>query len=254
MKIDLSAVAIVLLFVAPGYFAYVTRNHFAPRSLAPKGPTEEFAGFVVVSAFAQCLLGTVALILAFLAGLAYHLKPLHIFVWADGMDFQAWLHLHKSAGFAIVILYFLLSCAFGSMLGLPLALSDLSWKGRLGRWARSGKRGDWLRRQGVRGVIVEHPAIYTAMRPDLDEHGREKYVFVEAELRNSKGFYAGQVSNYSVSRDEDPHKLVLLRNVSYSPDDSTDYGPVISSQSVLLDLADVLVLRIQQASRDSESA
>ncbi len=249
MKIDFSAVAIVLLFVAPGYFAYRTRNHFAPRSLSPKGPTEEFAGFVVISAFAHCLLGAATLVLAVLAGLASHLNPLRFFVWADSIDFQVWLHLHKSAGFVIVISYFLLSCACGSVLGLPLALSDLSWKGGLFRWVQAGKRGAWLRRQGVRGIIVEQPAIYTALRPDLDEHGREKYVFVEAELRESKGFYAGQVSNYSVSRDEDPHKLVLLRNTSYSPDDSSAYEPVIPSGTVLIDLADVLVLRVQQVPR-----
>ena len=69
MKIDLSAVAIVLLFVAPGYLAYWTRNHFAPRSLAPKGPAEEFAGFVVVSACTHGLLGIVAIAFAALGGL-----------------------------------------------------------------------------------------------------------------------------------------------------------------------------------------
>lgn len=249
MKIDLSAVVIVLLFVAPGYFAYWSRNLFAPRSLSPKGPTEEFAGFVVVSAFVHCLFGAATLFLAVLAGVASHLNPSLCFVWADNFDWQLWMHLHRSAELAITVSYFLLSCAIGYLLGLPLALSNLSRMGWFWRWFQAGERGAWLRRQGVRGIIVEQPAIYTALRPELDELGYEKIVFVEAELRDSKGFYAGQVSNYSVSKDEDPHKLVLLRNTMYSPNDSSRYAPVVPSGTVLIDLADVLVLRIQQIPR-----
>ncbi len=253
MKIDISAVVIVLAFVAPGYFAYWTRNHFAPRSLAPKGPTEEFAGFVVVSAIIHSILALVAIALAAVAGLAgvvAHLHPLWIFDWADQVDFQAWLTFHKSAGLGILSTYFLLSCGLGYFSGLPLALLDLNWQGWPWRWVQSGKRGLWLRRKGVRGVFGEHPAIYVALRPDLDADGRLNYVLVEAQLRDSKGFYTGQVSSYSISKDEDAHKLILLRDASFRPDDASQYIPV-NDKTVLLDLADVLVLRIQQLPRSS---
>lgn len=253
MKIDLSAVAIVLLFVAPGYLAYWTRNHFAPRSLAPKGPAEEFAGFVVVSACTHGLLGIVAIAFAALGGLELDLHPFgvhfdlfRVFAWADQFDLQGWLALHKGTALAILVIYFGLSCALGYLLGLPLALLDLNWHDSLWGWVRSGKLGNWMNRQGIRGTIGEQPAIYTALKPELDEYDRQKYVFVEAELRGSKGFYTGQVSDYSLSKDEDPHKLVLLRNTRYRSDDSTDYGPVTPGETVLIDLADVLILRIQQ--------
>jgi hypothetical protein len=253
MKIDISAVAIVLAFVAPGYFAYLNRNHFAPRSLAPKGPTEEFAGFVVVSAIIHSILALVAMILAAvagLAGMAAHLHPLWVFYWADQVDFQTWLTIHKSAGLGLLSAYFLLSCGFGYLSGLPLALLDLNWQGWPWRWVQSGKRGLWLRRRGVRGIFGEHPAIYGALRPDLDADGRLNYVLVEAQLRDSKGFYTGQVASYSISKDEDAHKLILLRDASFRPDDASHYIPV-SNKTVLLDLADVLVLRIQQLPRST---
>jgi len=255
MKIDISAVVIVLAFVAPGYFAYWTRNRFAPRSFAPKGPTEEFAGFVVISAIIHCVIVLVIIALAAVAGVAgmvAHLRPLWIFDWADQVDFQAWLAIHKSAGLGILSAYFLLSCVFGYLSGLPLALLDLNWQGWPWRWILSGKLGLWLRRRGVRGILSEHPAIYGALRPDLDADGRLNYIVVEAQLRDSMGFYTGQVASYSISKDEDAHKLVLLRDASFRPDDDSQYLPV-SNKTVLLDLADVLVLRIQKISQSASN-
>ena len=165
MKIDLSAVAIVLLFVAPGYLAYWTRNHFAPRSLAPKGPAEEFAGFVVVSACTHGLLGIVAIAFAALGGLELDLHPFgvhfdlfRVFAWADQFDLQGWLALHKGTALAILVIYFGLSCALGYLLGLPLALLDLNWHDSLWGWVRSGKLGNWMNRQGIRGTIGEQPS------------------------------------------------------------------------------------------------
>jgi hypothetical protein len=253
MKIDISAVVIVPAFVAPGYFAYWTRNHFASRSLAPKGPTEEFAGFVVVSALIHCLLALAVIALGAvvgLAGIVLHQPPLWVFIWADQFDFQAWLALHKSAGLGLLSTYFLLSCGLGYFAGLPLALLDLNWQGWPWRWIQSGKRGLWLRRRGVRGIFGEYPAIYGALRPDLDADGRLKYVLVEAQLRDSKGFYTGQVASYSISKDEDAHKLILLRDASFRPDDASEYLAV-RDKTILLDLADILVLRIQQIPQSS---
>lgn len=246
MKIDLSAVAIILIFVAPGYLAYRTRNRFAPRSLAPKGPTEEFAGFVVVSALIQALLGLIVVLCAVLGGLAFHHGPFWLMTGQHGAELYGWLSLRQDVGFAVLALDFLISCGFGYFIGLPLALLDLSWEGWLWSWTRSGRSGNWLRRHGLRGIIGEHPAIYVALRPDLDEHGRQKVVFVEAELRDSKGFYTGQVASYSLARDEEAHKLVLLRDAWFRPDASSENEPV-QSDTVLIDLTDVLVLRIQQA-------
>lgn len=250
MKIDFSAVAIVLAFVAPGYFAYWTRNHFAPRSLAPKGPTEEFAGFVVVSAIIHSFLALGAFVLAALSGLLTHGDPLWAFAWMDKTALAAWPASIKAAGFALLSAYFLLSCVCGYLLGLPLALLDLNWQGWPWRWVQSGRRGVWLRRKGVRGVIGEHPAIYGALRPELDAQGRPKYVLVEAQLRDANGFYTGQVASYSISKDEDAHKLILLKDVSFRPNDSSAYVPA-ASVTVLLDLADVLVLRIQQVPKEA---
>lgn len=247
MKIDGSTLAILLFFVTPGYLTYWVRNHFVPRSQSPRGTTEELAGFVVVSAFIHCLLGSVATFSLLLHGAIQKYDPTFDFPWVNSLITDAWWQQNLAAGLIGVIAYFLVSCMAGLAVGVPMALYSLSWEGSLWSSFREelDDKGAWLRRHGIRGVIAEQPAIYTALRPGLGKDGQENVVLVEAELRDGCGFYIGQVASYSISKDEDAHKLLLLRQAQYSKDRVSDYGPP-GSGTVLIDLADVLVLRVTQ--------
>jgi len=247
MKIDGSTLVILLFFVAPGYLTYWVRNHFVPRSQSPRGATEELAGFVVVSAFVHCLLGLLATFFLLLHGAIQNCDPTSDFSSINLIVTDSWWHQNLAIGLITVIAYFLVSCMAGVAIGLPMALYSLSWEGLLWRSLRRElvDKGAWLRRHGIRGLIAEQPAIYTALRPQLSDDGEENAVLIEAELRDGRGFYIGQVDSYSISRDEDTHKFVLLRQAQFSQDRVSDYETPRSG-TVLIDLADVLVLRITQ--------
>jgi len=247
MKIDVSTLVVLLFFVAPGYLTYWVRNHFVPRSQSPRGATEELAGFVVVSAFVHCFLGLLATLGLLLHGAIQNCDPVSGFSPINLILTDSWWHQNPGIGLIAAIAYFLVSCMAGVVIGLPIALYSLSWEGLLWRYLRGElvDRGAWLRRHGIRGLIAEQPAIYTALRPQLGEDGEELAVLIEAELRDGRGFYIGQVDSYSISRDEDTHKFVLLRQAQFSQDRVSDYETP-KPGTVLIDLADVLVLRITQ--------
>ena len=146
MKIDVSAIAILLFFVAPGYLAYWIRNHFVPRTLVARGATEELAGFVVVSAFIHCVLGLLATVGLLVHGAIRQCDPASDFTAINHLDISAWWQLHPSNGLIAAILYFLVSCGAGIVLGVPLALSTLTWKSAVWRMIRSefNDDGAWL--------------------------------------------------------------------------------------------------------------
>jgi hypothetical protein len=247
MKIDATAIAILLFFVTPGYLTYWVRNHFVPRSLAARGATEEIAGFVVASALVHCLLGLFVSLGFALHGAFQNCDVLSDFQWINTVGLEPWWLAHPTNGIALAIGYLLLSACLGAALGVPLALLSLRWKSSFWGSLQTAfhDNGTWLRRHGIRGLIAEQPAIYTALRPTLAPDGSENLVIIEAELRDSKGFYIGQVASYSIARDEEPHKIVLVRNAQFSQDNLSEYGP-IQPGTLLIDLADVLTLKISQ--------
>ena len=218
-----------------------------PRSQSPRGATEELAGFVAVSAFVHSIPGALATFGLLLHGAIQKFDPTSDFPSVNAIATDSWWQRNLAAGVISVIGYFLVSSTAGVAIGFPMALYSLSWEGSLWQWFRNElvDKGAWLPRHGIRGLIAEQPPIYTALRPELDEDGEEKAVLIEAELRDERGFYIGQVASYSISRDEDAHKLILLRQAQFSKDRASDYGPP-GSGTVLIDLADALVLRVTQ--------
>ncbi len=101
-----------------------------------------------------------------------------------------------------------------------------------------------LKRYGIRGLLSERPIIHDALTSSLDEIGNEQIVFIEAEMKDKTGFYAGQVASYTILKDEEPHKLVLLKSAYFKSDRTDDYRQLDCDQ-LLLDLADVVVLQVR---------
>jgi len=243
MKIDLSTIALILLAVLPGYFSFKVRNLLAPRSFAAKGPTEELASFVAVSVVVQAILAIASAGIAGLAGLASFRDIHYFFDLFDRHIGSFWLH--PSIAALATFAYVGIACAAGALFGLPLALFQIGGLPKL--WAAIAEEEEvrgWLKRNGIRGLLGERPIIYEALTPPLDKAGNEQILFLEAELKGSAGFYAGQVSSYTVLKDEEPHKLVLLKSPFFKPNRVSDYEE-LSCDQLLLDLADVLVLQVR---------
>lgn len=243
MKIDLSTIALILLAVLPGYCSFKVRNLFAPRSFAAKGPTEELASFVAVSVLVQTLIVLICAAIAAVAGLATFTDVHHYFDLFDSNIGNLWTHASVAALLAFA--YVGVACVTGGVLGLPLALFQLGGLAKI--WAGVTQEDEarvWLKRHGIRGLLGERPIIYEALTPSLDDAGNEQILFLEVELKDSAGFYAGQVASYTVLKDEEPHKLILLKSPFFKSARLAAYEELHCDQ-LLLDLTDVLVLQVR---------
>ena len=72
-------------------------------------------------------------------------------------------------------------------------------------------------------------------------------VFVEIELRDEQGFYSGQVSQYAIVKDEEPHKPIVLIDVWFKQNRQSEYTK-IDTDGILLDLADAIAVLVKQVS------
>ena len=170
----------------------------------------------------------------------------------DSVAISAWLNAHRTETAAGLAAYLATSCLTGLLTGIFLAVHTLNRDKGILRFLFRGRLGAWFAQHEVRGVVSDEPMIFSALRPEMGENGRTKAVWVEAELRDAHGIYTGLVASYSMGRDDSAHKLLLLENVLYIPTRESEYEPV-PNQSVLLDMADVLVLRIEQRPRKLDS-
>jgi hypothetical protein len=80
--------------------------------------------------------------------------------------------------------------------------------------------------------------------PALD-HGTTKSVFVEVEMKEGLGFYSGQLSQFAIVKDDEPHKPIFLIDVWFKKERSDDYESV-ETDGIMIDLADAATLLVKQ--------
>lgn len=103
----------------------------------------------------------------------------------------------------------------------------------------------WLRKWfGVTGLLGERPIIYEVLNPALDQ-GTSNSVFVEVEMKDGLGFYSGQLSQFAIVRDEEPHKPIFLIDVWFKKERSDDYESV-DTDGIMIDLAEAANLLVKQ--------
>lgn len=251
MEIDFPKVVLFLLAVLPGYFALRARKSIAPLSLHKKGTTEELAEFFAYSALAHLVL--IALVLAAVAlwGQIFHGNALFLLkgslslpfsvIADDAVHLPAWL----------LLVYVPLSFFFGWIIGLTRALLTV-WRPltRLSAWAGIDETTPmgklWLRLVG-RYLLTGRPIIYDALFPEEDETGKSKLVFVKVVLKDDGGKYVGQVEAFSITRDEEEHKLLYLVDVYRENPKDGSYDEM-SADGMLVDLCEVVTMSVCQTS------
>jgi xanthosine utilization system XapX-like protein len=242
MDIDLSKIVLIVLAVLPGFVALRSYRNVAPRPLHRRGATEELAEFFLYSVFAH---GFLIAVLYFLA-------------YTPAVD--EWLRLSPGPFVARIgaiptlylFLYFVLSLVAGWVVGIGRGLLAV-WRPAAWIVKRSGVLGTpihrfWYRFVG-RHLLRDQPIIYDILSPETDETGRPKLVFVEVELKDSKGIYTGLVKAFSIIQDEESHKLVCLEQVYHKASAEAEYTR-LAVDSMLLDLADTIALRVRQVAED----
>jgi hypothetical protein len=241
LKLDFSTILLVIVAVIPGLFAQRTRNHLVPRSFAPQGASSELAELVALGVATHGILGFLSAITLVLLGWLRHGNPDYFFSKLDSPTASQWCSQHLVESFLITSIYFFLSFFFSHWLGFIYGLMRLKSPFTTILFAKA----TWLQRWfGVSGLLGERPIIYEVLNPVLDR-GKAKSVFVEIERKNGLGFYSGQLSQFSIVRDEEPHKPIFLIDVWFKRERSDNYTSV-PTDGIMIDLADAATLLVKQ--------
>ena len=241
MKIDLSSIFLVIIVVIPGLFAKRAKALLVPDSVALKGASEELAELVALGLATHALLAFAAAAISIFAGWLTQTGTYHLFRRVDQWNPAVWCHSHLSEAFLLGAAYVFVSFLVSHCLGLIYGAFTL--KG--GITARLLDRATWLERYGIRGLLGDRPIIYELLNPELNAEGIAKKIFVEAHLKSDQGFYSGQVSQFAIVRDEEPHKPVFLIDPWYKKEVNDQYI-ALAADGILLDLADIAILLVRQ--------
>jgi len=225
MTFDGTGLLIFLLAIVPGFIAQQARSRLVPRSLRAKSALEETGNYVFDSiAIHLVLLATFRVMFAAIhsmtpASLGAAIVQKQLPVWA-------WQHRY------LIVSYYVVSVLLGCILGVVRGVAERD--GRVGAWLADNRfLRPLLLRLGIRAFLEEAPVWYEALR----EKTRDERTFVEVKMKQSEGFYTGELKSYSIVPDSEPNKDLLLVNAAYKKKKDDTYV-TLDTDGVLLNFAD----------------
>ena len=241
MKFDFSTILLVIIAVIPGLFAQRARNQLVPRSFAPQGASAELAEFVALGVATHGILAFLSAIVLLLLGWLREGDPDYFFSKLDSPLAGQWCSQHivevSLIAFGYVIFSFFFSHWEGFINGFLRLKSPFT--------TMPFAKATWLWKSlGVQGPLSERPILYEVLSPVID-HGATKSVFVEVEMKGGLGFYSGQLSQFAIVRDEEPHKPIFLIDVWFKRERSDEYESV-DTDGIMIDLAEAANLLVKQ--------
>jgi hypothetical protein len=248
LKIDLSTIFLVIIAVIPGLFAQRSRNLIAPRSLETQGASAELAELVALGIATHGILAYIVAVLLLLFGCLLRCNPGYFFGKIDSSETSLWCMQHTAETALLITTYIFVAFLISHLLGFAYG----AWRLKSPVTTRLFGHAEWPKRFGIRGLLGERPIIYEVLNPEID-NDVAKLVFVELEMKNGLGFYSGQLSQFAIVKDEDPHKPIFIINVWFKKERDDEYK-LIDSDGLMLDLADVATLFVKQVSDNSVSS
>lgn len=212
-----------------------------PRSFEDQGTSAELGELVALGISTHAVLVLVASFILFCWGLV-HRHFLLAFTRLDGWRITEWVKNHPSESLLLATLYVLLSFFVSHWLGFVYGIFRL----RTPITSFASRKFRFLRRLGLDDKLGERPFLWDTLLPTDDN-----LMFLEIEMRDNAGFYAGQLSLFAIVKDEEPHKPVSLIN-AWRKDQRADQYQPIEADTILLDLADAIEVRIIQRPPDQE--
>ncbi len=241
MQFDITGFLIFLAFILPGFVAQKSRNSIVPRSLKPLSPVAEVGEFVLAGVWVHVLL-LVAIRIFFLVFAKQYFTDLsNTFRYAIFANF---LWSYRVLAFS----YFVSSLGFGYCLGFVHGSIILTQPIR--NWAVSRSfPSKCLAKLGISGFLEEHPVWYFALK---QTRGLQA-IFVEVEMKNSSGFYTGQLISYGILDDSVKSKDFYLEKVYFKQNRSDQYA-LLSCDGLLLNFEDVASLQITRITQTAPAA
>lgn len=240
MKFDVSTILLVIVAVIPGLFAQRTRNQVVPQSFAPQGASAELAELVALGVSTHGILAFILASILFLIGCLSKGSPDYFFSKLDSLIAGQWCSQHIVEASLVTSGYVFVSFVFSHWLGFIYGI----WRSNSPFTRKLFAHATWLQKRfGVTGLLGERPIIYEVLNPALDR-GTTQSVFVEVEMKDALGFYSGQLSQFAIVKDDEPHKPIFLIDVWFKQQRSDDYESV-ETDGIMIDLADVATLLVK---------
>ncbi len=241
MNLDLSSILLVIVAIAPGQFAQRSRDKLIPRSFAPQGVSGELAELVALGVATHGILIILASLILLASGWLCHRSPDYFFAVIDRLIAGRLWSQHIVETALVFSCYIFLSFVVSYFLGLAYGI--LGMKNSFTTLLFT--KATWLTRWfGVKRLLEDKPIIYEVLPPPIDDSA-QRCVFVEIEMKHNCGFYSGQVRQFAIVKDEEPHKPVYLIDVWFKPDRDSTYKE-LQTDGIMIDLADALTMSVQQ--------
>ena len=202
------------------------RYQVAPRSLEKIGPTEELAQFVVSGIVVHLALTS-----------AYFLY--FAFCHRDYAEVLRDAYLRQSTeAFLLshhwfITLYLLLSFSAGWVLGFAQGVMSIKQPLR--------NRATRFLSKFRLSLMINRPIVWSFFQAN----GQTERTFVQVEMADGKGFYSGQLYEYALVADEEPHKAIWIIKVYFKQVREGTYEPILGD-GILLDLADAVAVEIKR--------
>lgn len=248
MKIDYSTIALILALVIPGLAAKKSRRMLTAQTFEVVGPTTELGELVASSLTVHFVLFILVCSASLLLGLFLRHSALFYFEAIDRFDFSLWSASHRSAALAGTMFYICISLAFGFAAGLVSGWFELAHP-FLRLIELNPRLRDGLQAIGIFSILEERPLSYQLFTGESVKRRRDLIFFLQLRLRGSGEFITGELAQYAVVKDEEPHRLVVLIDAQSKIAAEDQYCPM-DGDRLVIDLADALSVQISYRERD----
>ena len=248
MKVDFSTILLVIVAVIPGLFAQRSRNQLFPRSSAPQGASAELAELVVLGVATHGIILIIVASFLLVWGRFVCHDTFHFFTALDSFDVGTWCSRHSVEAALSAAAYLFASLIVSHWLGFIYGI----WRSNSPITTFVFKKATWLSKFGVKGLLGERPIIYEVLNPVID-NSAEMSVFIEVEMKDALGFYSGQLSQFAIVQDEEPHKPIFLIDVWFKKERDDAYVSV-ETDGIMIDLAETVTLLVKRVDFSATSS
>jgi len=189
MQFDITGFVIFLAFILPGFVAQKSRESLVPRGLKPLSAVSEAGEFVLAGVWVHVILSIAVRLLFFVFAKQYFQLLANNFLY-DPLPQFLWHYR------ILAFNYFVSSLLLGYCVGFVQGVLILRQPIR--RWVVSKSfTSGVLRKLGVTGFLEEQPIWYFVLK----QTSGLQAIFLEVEMKNSSGFYTGQLISYGILDD-----------------------------------------------------
>lgn len=231
MQFDVTGLLIFLAFILPGFVAQKAQYSVIPRSLKPLSSIGEVGEFVLTGVWIHLLLVIVLRAYFWIFAERYFAVLENTFYYGTHAGFL-WGHR------LLILTYFISSLVVGYVIGFAQGIFVL--KQPIRNWLvrnRFSKR--ILLRLGVPGFLQDDPVWYFVLK----QRSPDTMVFLEVEMKDDAGLYAGTLRSYGILDDSVKSKDFYLEDV-YFKESRSGIFVKLECDGMLLNFEDALTVRV----------